>query len=155
MSTLGMSVCLANGAGTQFTNFSFSSLVSFNGELVCCGENGIYEYSGDLDGDRKVNAYVQFPTTDFNTPTSKWIDAFRVSGESEGNLRVTMTRDEQDSRYADVIPKSEKGQQTMTHTVTRWARGSYWSVKVSNLLGEDFSLDRLSLSITTFRERRW
>lgn len=146
MNTLALALDLFGAAPTQYSNFPFRSMGVFNGKPIACGDGGIFELTGDTDQGTAIAALVDLPVNDFGTRKQKRLRTAAVGYETGGSLTLTLTPDE-GTGTAYTLPRrrSAQVQQSAHLPLQRTAPGRYWSVRIENVSGCDFSLDELEI----------
>jgi len=143
-------------ASSQYLNYNFSSMVKFGNRYYGGNSDGLFELeTGDLDNDSNIEAYFKLITTDFGVSNLKRMRSIFVRGVSDGKLLFTVEDDEENERTypLDNVKATATGQKV---PIGRDGKGVYWSVKVSNYEGSNFSInsmDALMLFLKTTNTR--
>lgn len=137
----------ANGEGfpaTQFLDFCYLDVTSFNGKLIMCDANGLFEHSGSDDNGVAIDAWFEVATTDFDILNQKRLRAVIGSGLFTGNIVLGVSFD--DGSYTDypIVTNQVLDQTAWKRFVNREQVGAHVRVKVSNVDGSDFSVDTLT-----------
>lgn len=130
-------------APSQYLNYSFSSMVKFGNRYYGGNADGLFELeSGDTDNGTYIDAHFKLFTTDFGSRNLKRMRAIFVRGLSDGQLLFTVEDDENNERTYPLenVKSTSTGQKV---PVGRDGKGVYWSVKVANNEGSDFSINTL------------
>ena len=155
MSMLGLHTNLSNMASAQWDGFNFKSVCQLNG--VCLGANtdGIFVLGSSdtdqyIDADNtgsEIDAYFELPKTDLGISNSKHIRSGYVGHESDGELRVTIKLDDEATGFTDSMSPegTENKQRSGEIRGRRDHYGRYFTTKVQNTNGCDFSVDSIEV----------
>ena len=155
---LTLSMRTENKAVSQYVDYPFDAVVSFNGKAVFFGATGIFEEGGGtLDG-VDIDAWFNLPLHDFEKREQKSIEAVDIGFESATEVVLTLTPDEQavHAREVTFTPvKAGGGQQDGMQTLRKVANGKarYWGVRVANTEGSDFSADYIAIAPVVLKRR--
>jgi hypothetical protein len=141
---------LKNGASTQYTNFNYTSMCSFNGVTLGAGSTGLFKvHSGNDDNGVAISAYFIPVLTNFGDPRPKRLrHAYVSGGDFTGDIKFTVTGDEKTvSPEYTILRESTEGQQRRRTTLGRGLSFTYGSFKFINMTGSDFSIDSVHLDI--------
>lgn len=127
---------------TQFINYGFNSFARIGDRYLAANDDGLFDLTGDTDNGEKIQASMELPTSDFGIGGKKRARFFYVGFESDGQLILRTSADQEPSRDYVVKP-SKPGQQGVRVTAGRNQKGRYWQVSVHNRDGADFSIDKL------------
>lgn len=142
---LGLCLGLEKVAPTQYRSYNFNSMCKFGDIHLGANGSGIFILdSGDLDATDDIEAFFELVTSDWGIPNPKRIRSLYVSYETNGNLMLTLKDDDGNQRnyMLDPIHLANK-QHTAKVTIGRDGRGAYWMVRIDNVNGSDFSVDRI------------
>lgn len=143
MSFLALAMNLKNLAPTQYMEFDFNSLCEFNGQVLGANEDGIFLLeSGDLDVAATIDAYVEW-VTDFGISSRKHVRRLTIAGETQGDLLVTVQADGGDIGEYSITGASELQQGIWHVYLPVDCRGRYFTVRISNVSGSQFSTDEV------------
>lgn len=145
MAKLALAMNLLNRAVTQYTNYDYDSCCTGEDQPLGANENGIFRLE-EPDTDEVIDAHFILPTTDLGMQNQKRMRSFLVGGEAEDDLTLTVAPD--DDTGQDVTVKMDKSGLSQTGGKGfgyRTQKGRFWSVKVSNQNGSDFSVDSISV----------
>lgn len=138
------------GATTQYTNYDFNSMVKFGDTFLgACNngiDDGIFELDGDTDNGDYIGAYFEPITTDFGISNPKKVRFIFLGYEAEGDLIVTLSADE-GSEQSYTVDSQKTGQQRRRVPTNRNMQGRYIMSRISNVLGCDFALDAMDVTI--------
>lgn len=144
---LGLCLALERAAPTQYAGYDFNSMAKFGDVYLGAGENGIFVLdSGDRDAGSDIEAFFELATSDWGAAHPKRIRRLYVSYEADGDLMLTVQDDEGRSRNFVLEPSfPDSKQHTSRVAIGRDGRGTYWMVRIDNLNGSDFSVDRIQV----------
>ena len=142
-------------ATTQFSNFDFNSMVRFQGKTLGATTSGISIIGEDnTDAGAGIDAFTEFPLSELGTEQQKRIRRVYIGGEFEGNrIKVTIKNDEGNSR-SYFASSSTENQRNAYASIGRDGKGRYWSTRLENVSGEDFSIDAVTLVIVKLGKKR-
>jgi hypothetical protein len=138
---------LPTTAPSQYLDYDFNSMCTFHGIPLAGGEDGIFQLDsgGGNDGD-PIQAWFKLVTTDFGIQNLKRVRKMTLGYETSGGMLLTVTADEKRSREYPLYPlQSDETEHGNTVSGARDVYGRYWSFKVENVGGSDFSIDAISV----------
>jgi hypothetical protein len=133
-------------ATTQYTNHAFNSYCRFGNNYLAASSSGLYLLGGALDVAANIDAYFAPVMTDFGDGHPKRIRYLYFGYESADDLTVTVYADEQTGR-AYTMTETKTGQQRRRLPIGKDGSGRYWTVKIANTAGCDFSIDTIDAAI--------
>lgn len=140
MEKLGLCVNLRTLAFTQLAGLSFDSLAVKDGELYALGSDGLYR----LDTTKAVVASFATGDLTWSIARNKRLRRVWLYGRTNGNLSLTVTVDQRETRTYAVKPVRAQGMQVgMEVDVGGALQGWSWRFDVSNADGGDFAIDRI------------
>lgn len=143
---LGICVRLENLAPSQYADWTFTSLVSFNGKTVAFGPDGVCELGGDTDNGEDIASIVELPTQALEGSRQCRLREALIGYETDGNLTFKTTADETQTTSYELPPvKSGQVQQSGLLPLQRTLPGRYWMLRVENVDGCDFGLDSIEV----------
>ncbi len=156
--SLTIAMNMQNNAPSQYVNMPFDSVAEFNGKTVFFGPGGVYEEGGSDDAGTDISAWIDTPVHDFGSRNQKRVEAFDLGFETDGELVVTLTGDEDSATARQFVVEPVKdGQVQQDHRQTlkryKFEKARYWKVRVANRDGSDFSIDHLALALVTLERR--
>jgi hypothetical protein len=135
------------GAVSQYEGFEFKTMVHFGDMYLGAGDNGISEIGGSQDNGEGINAYFELANITLGISNVKFIRYYDIDYESAGDLELTVTFDDDPEREDTIeIESAGTGIQSVRHEGRSDIDGFSFKVKVGNVDGKDFSVDRLSVS---------
>ena len=150
-----------NFAPSQFFNHSANSAAMFNGELLFATTEGLFESGGDNDGTVMIDedevpipidAHIMLPIHNFGYQGQKSPRSMLLGGKFDGQMQVSIT-DERGVTQDYVSPEMEGVDGTKLALRTD-QRSRYFTTKISNVNGADFSLESADLVFIPGPERR-
>ena len=150
-----------NFAPAQFFNHSANSATLFNGKLLFATSEGLFESGGDNDGyvtegevstPIPIAAHAVLPIADFGYQGQKSPRSMLLGGRFDGQMQVSVT-DEKGVTQGYVSPEMEDADGTKIALRTD-QRSRYFTTKISNVDGSDFSLESADLVFIPGPERR-
>ena len=148
-------------AASQFFNHSANSAAMFGGELLFATEEGLFESGGDNDGTILVDevetpvpidAHIMLPVSNFGYQGQKSPRSMLLGGKFDGQMQVSIT-DENGVTQDYVSPEMENTDGTKLALRTD-QRSRYFTTKISNVGGSDFSIESADLIFIPGPERR-
>ena len=129
---------------TQHDVFPFNSMVKFGNKYLGASDDGLFTIGGSLENELPIGASFTLFSTDFGTPNNKRLRNLYYRYESDGDLEVRVTVDD-DPERSEVypIPQMKLGQQRVTVPVGRNLHGCFWKIETMNTRGCDFSIDAI------------
>lgn len=150
-----------NFAASQFFNHSANSAAMFNGELLFATTEGLFESGGDNDGTVMVDeaevpvpidAHIMLPVHNFGYQGQKSPRSMLLGGRFDGQMQVSIT-DEKGVTQNYVSPEMENEDGTKMALRTD-QRSRYFTTRIANVAGADFSLESADLVFIPGPERR-
>lgn len=145
---LGLCLELALLAPTQYVNYNFDSMCKLGDVYLGCNELGIFSLQGDTDSDVHIDAFFELLTTDLGIPNQKRIRKAYLGYEASGSL-VLEVKDDEDNvrRFTIEASLNDQRQHGVRVPVGRDGKGRYWTFRLENVGGCDFSVDSLDALI--------
>ena len=150
MSYLGISMNLKNFACSQYAGWDFDSMGMFEGQPIGANSSGIFKLDMDSSfGGTNVTSFLESHLTDFGIENIKRPRRVILSGEFDGAIKLTTRcRDEDSSsiieRAYTVTPRSAY-QKSVEIDLKSDTQARYWSFRVDNVDGIDFSIDSIEV----------
>jgi hypothetical protein len=147
---LGLAIRLNNLAASQYCRYNFDSMVKFGDMYLGAGEEGLFTLEdADTDNGADIDAIIEFPMTDLGISHQKRFRSLHVGYETGGEIIVTLYNDEgNDRRYILPSANISNKQHGSKVKVNRDGKGRYWTVRIENTAGCDFSLNMIEAIIT-------
>jgi len=143
---------MLNRATTQYNNFPFTEYCNTGHCLLAIGPEGVYQIGcGTSDGEEKIDAWFHLNMTDFGISNPKRLRFMYFGFESDEDLKVTVYADEVVKREY-FIPSYRPKQQRTRIPIGRDVKGRYWSFKIANINGCDFSMDSIMAMVVILNE---
>ena len=142
-------VNVLTNALTNYSGFNFSAFASVDQTLYGAKTDGVYRArAGDDDGTR-LNAYVDFGTTDFGAPTVKSVEAVYMGVATDGELYARMETGTH-SRLYRVVPRGDM----MRAKPAAGVHARLWNVSLEIVDATEFELDLVEIKVGV-SSRRW
>ena len=147
---LGIAMRLNNLAISQYCKYDFDSMVKFGDIYLGAGEEGLFTLEdADTDDGVEIDAVIEFPTTDFGISHQKRVRSLHVGYESGGDMTLTLYNDDDNERVYTLVPVNSSNKQHGSKVkINRDGKGRYWTVRIENVDGCDFSLNMIEAIIT-------
>lgn len=147
-------VNLRNVAVSQYGNFDFNSFAMIGGKLYGASDDGLFLLEGDDDDGVAIPALLELVKTDFGSSHQKRLRKGFVGYETAGELSLTTLNDDGNSRTVTLpTTRTAMEQQGSRLPVTREGKGRYWTLRIENVLGCDFSLDHIEVTEYTLNRK--
>ena len=127
---------------TQYTSMSFSDVVSFGDRFIGANQNGlstVFTHAND-DG-HPIQAEIETYITDFGFPNLKRFRHLYLAGKVE-KLQITL-KDDRGSEYSLPEINSDMVFKTLRLTAPRSMYAGKIALKIRNVDGSDFFLDKV------------
>ena len=133
-------------AVSQYTNYGFDSLCRFNGQYLAAGGDGIFVID-EVDNDKgiDINSIIELVKTDFGISHQKRLRSAYVGYETSGSLKLTLLNDDENERVYTLSSTIGQLQHGGKISINRDGKGRYWTFKIENVEGCDFSLDNIEI----------
>ena len=154
MTTLALN--LKNNAGSQFTNYNYTSFVKVGNLVLGANSQGLFSLdTNNSDNGKPITAFFKPIKTSLNNIRIKTIRSIFVTGEFYGDakLRISFDDDNRCKKYESVNTLDKEEEQTIKFFGTRFQRGSIFELTFSNINGSDFSVDSITCLISILRNR--
>jgi hypothetical protein len=136
-----------NFAVTEYTNYQFDSMASFNGKQYGVGANGLIRLDGANDMGTKIQGFARFSQMDLHKRVvTKLVDAY-LTGKISGKVGVKIIQESQgDFLYTieDVIGRLKAYRVKAPKNM----RDRFASYEITNLDGSPIEIDELSVIAT-------
>lgn len=140
------------GAVSEYTNYDFNSFCEFNGQVLGCRSDGIYELTGTDDDGDEIDAHVQWGFIDPNIPAKSVIDRGFLSGEAAGDISVKTICDEDE--YSEDVLHHMTSRRDHPVKIAKGLRGRLYEIQISNVGGSDFALHLYRLLTYELKKNR-
>jgi hypothetical protein len=154
MTTLAIN--LRNSAGSQFTNYDFKSFVKVGDTYLGAKEDGLFTLdTKDSDNEVPIDSKFCPIKSNLGIEQEKRVRCGFIQGRIYGELKViTSFDDRKDSDfYESITSPVANGQQTVKFSGTRFQKGAFLELEISNVDGCDFSIDNVYLRLAVVRSR--
>ena len=159
--TLGVCMELTGARVSQYAGYDFNSFAKFNNQYLGAGNNGIFVLdSGDYDyqagSQTNIDSFFETVLSDMGAGSEQRVRFVTVEAEFDGPLSIQMTCNETES-HSKAVGRSRETSISGAYRVTgrRDIKGRFWSFRVDNVGGSDYSIDRLIITpVVTGRQPR-
>lgn len=141
----------APGATTQYSNYTFNSMVKFGDKYIGANASGIFELDGDDDNGVNIDAYFEPIMTDFGIRNPKRVRFMYLKYEAEGDLLIDLSADEGPEQSISVDSTKTRQQRRRVPGV-RNIQGRWFMFRISNVNGCDFGFDAMNVDLTVMPE---
>jgi len=149
MNRICLTMNLPTGAVSQYLDYDFNSMCTFNGIPLAGGDGGIFQLDtiGGSNG-RPIQAWFKLVTSDIGIANLKRARKITIGYESSGDCVLTVYADETRSRDYPLKPilQGKAPQQGNVLYGARDVYGRYWAFLVKNVGGADFAVDAISIA---------
>lgn len=129
---------------TRYTNFRFTSMAQIGEQVFATNGTKIYMLGGDTDAGANINAEIELPISDFNDSHLKNVNRVYLGLWADGRMALkTITEGLTERWYSLDAPTA--GLHELRVPLPKGVRARYWSFKIGNELGSDFTLDSVTL----------
>jgi len=141
---ISLDLNLNNFAVTQNNIHEFKGLSFFQDNWVGVGDTGLYTVFDSQLQETGTGIPAYFITA-YNIGYNTRLRYLIIYGEFSGDIKVTVTSDNNVAKEYLVSPKLTDNKQHMYRVPIRRdnGRGSFWTIKVENVSGSDFSIDQI------------
>lgn len=137
-----------NYAVAQWVNYNFNSFCEFNGVALGSNEDGIFELTGDTDNNTAIDAFFELGPTNLGEDKQLKLRRLIASGEFDGDLLLTVYKGEGGAVEYSLSPINKDMTQTTAETTLQlFPQDRFWSFKVENVDGCDFSIDMIDVLV--------
>jgi hypothetical protein len=152
---VGIALNGASRAVTEYTNFDFNSLASFNGTLYGAGAAGLYRLQGADDAGTPIDAYLRTAMQRLaggkSVRQAEAYIGFRANGELQLKVIVSTRDTDTATTYVkkgyvyDLEPAPRGSMQPGRFKIGRGLKTVYGAYELRNVAGSDFALDVLEI----------
>lgn len=129
---------------SQFKNFTFNSMVKFNGAYLGANNLGLFSLTGNTDNTEKILAELELVMTNMGIKNPKRLRYVYIGFESDEDLLLKLTVNESTVKTLTILA-NKSGQQRTRVPVGRDVYGCYWSFHISNPRGGRFAIDSIDV----------
>lgn len=129
---------------SQYKNYTFNSLVRFNGTFLGANNHGLFELKGSKDNTALIVSEFSPVMTDFGIINTKGLYYVYLGVDTQEDLSLTVKADNKPVKTY-IIKARQSGQQTIRAKLGRSLYGRYWSFTISNPLGNTFAIDSIDV----------
>lgn len=144
---LGLCIRLSNFAVSQYIKYRFKSMNEFQGKYLGAGTDGIFVLdTTEKDSGVDIDSIIELYKTDFGVANQKRFRSVYIGYETSGDLKLTLSNDDGNEREYQLAPiKTGQLQHGGKIPVNRDGKGRYWTFKIENVDGCDFSIDSIEV----------
>jgi hypothetical protein len=120
-------------------------MYKFGDALLGANDSGIFVLEdGDVDNGTDISAFFKIGPTDFGVENEKRLRRVYVGGRLDGRLKLAMSADEREEVVRELL-STDDDLKLVHQDVSggRDIRGRFLSLKVSNVLGSDFTVSNI------------
>jgi hypothetical protein len=141
---LSLVMNLKNRALTEFSNYNFNSLCSFNGKSFGATSTAIYDLSGDTDAGTLIDWNFRTGYLDLEQKAKKKLRQAWLSYKTDGDLILTVLQPNEESYeyHLEGIDTTETG---VRMKFGKGIRSKYVALDIKNVDGSTIVLDALKL----------
>ena len=135
------------GAVTQYKGYNFNSMIKLGDTLLGSNENGVFSLEdADTDDDVQIEAFFELILSDFGMSNQKRFRVAYVGYEADGDVILKVTCDEGTTYSYTLSPTAaQQLQKSGKVTISREQKGRYFTFRVENVVGSDFSIDSIDV----------
>lgn len=152
----GWVVNTQNAAFSEYQNFSFNSLMEYEGRYYGLASDGLYLLDGDTDDGAEIAAAVKTGLLDMGTHYLKDAKAAHLGYNSTGELVlkvVTTDKGEKVEHWYKMKPSDAEEVRDGRVVIGRGLRARYWQFELVNVAGADFEIDDVTLMYEVLSRR--
>lgn len=142
--------------GTTQVDLQFNSMCKLDdGVLLAANELGIHTLdTADTDDGSSIDAWAEFPRTDFGLANQKRLRKLKCSFEADGLQKISFRFDEGawEESYLEPDIDTQKSE-GMNVPGARATSGRHFGCKWENVAGSDFSIDAIDAMLTLRHKR--
>jgi hypothetical protein len=122
-------------------------MCKFGDKYLGANGNGIFELnSGEFDDGDLIEAIFELLTTDLGSTHQKRIRSMYFGYEADGDLLIIVYDDDSNQRNYILSPNHADNEQASAKvSIGRDGKGRYWTFRIENISGADFSIDSIEL----------
>lgn len=135
---------IKNRASSQYVGYDFNSMVMFNGQAIGANGEGLFTLEGDTDTGEQISAEFEIATTDFGMENEKRLRKAYIGMTCSGEM-ILRTKNDGINPRDYTVPGKRSGKQGNRVSIGRDGRGRFWSVRLKNKAGSDFSVWSIKL----------
>jgi hypothetical protein len=138
---------VGNGAVSEYEDWTFDSIVTFNGDTLLLGAAGIAVVGGTADDTAQIEAYITTGKVDHGSESSKRPTDAYVGLKTPGSMELTVTGKYKglEQSYTYTVPYGEDEEEAQKVDLGRGFESRYLQYKLANRDGSDFTIDALTV----------
>jgi hypothetical protein len=148
---INMVMNIKNKAVTEYRNYNFNSFLNFNGKNIGVMPDGVYDLSGETDGDDEINwnfrtGYLELESTDKKRLKQAWF-----TYKSNGDLMLTVITPN-GKRYEYQVESYSSKEYGSKIKIGKGIKSKYVMIDVANVEGSTIKLDAVRLQYDLLRK---
>jgi hypothetical protein len=144
MNTVGIRLNTKTMAVSQYGQLEYNSLAVMSGVVLGLCETGLYT----LDADTAVTSYFETKHVDLDSQYAKQLRTVYLTGVFVGSLTITSVIDSIDCETVTIVSESSLTTKTYVKNFSSDHRGRFIGLKIANVNGADFSVDKISIVVS-------
>jgi len=144
-SKLTLCLSLDRVAPSQYANFNFNGMCRFGNVSLGGNSTGLYRIlTGDLDAGEQIDSFFRTGPTSFGSENEKKVRKIYASMRTTGRIKFAISADGKEDVEREVTPH-DTGLKIIHQEIAggRDIRGKHLDLKVSNVLGADFTVTEI------------
>ncbi len=129
---------------TRYTNFRFTSMAHVGEDVFATDGTNIYKLGGNTDAGTNISAEIELPITDFDDSHLKNVNRVYLGMWADGGMALKVITEGLTERWYS-IEAPTAGLHEVRVPLPRGVRARYWSFKIGNEMGSDFTVDNVTL----------
>jgi len=138
-----------NMALSRYSGLPFQCVFELGGKVYGCGPNGLYELSGDADGDSSIEATIRFPELDIRKEFVKRLSHAFLTMRGKGTMKVSDGSDTYSYSIREVSELDE-----VRVKFGKGLRARFLTIEINNKEGSNIEIDTLSIFADRETRRR-
>jgi hypothetical protein len=142
---LGICLNLAKFYPSQYAGYNFNSFCELDGRYLAANADGIFILdNADTDNGTEIEAFIESFLLDLGTQIR--IRKVYLGYETNGTLILKVKDNEGNERTYTITPiDDDRLQHDERVRIGRDGKGRYWSFRIENVDGCDFSMDSMEI----------
>lgn len=142
----GVVMNMSNKAVTEYSNYNFNSLGSWNAVSYGATDTDIYQLTGADDAGTNIASYLVTALTTMGTRYTNRVERAYLGLRNDGTVHLRIVaRQDDDTKVSHIYSLTETGNTLRRERVKlgRGVRATYWQFELRNEDGADFELDEM------------
>lgn len=144
-------------AVTEFGAYDFNSLAHLRGRMYGARDDGLYLLEGPDDAGAAINASLRTALTRIAGGKQAHVDSAYLGYSSDGQVQIKVITTEatgsKTSRVYQLNPQIAVTNRAGRIKIGKGVKSAYWAFEITNVLGEDFTIDVLELHVLALSRR--